>query len=81
MSLCKYLDGENIKPSTNSEAKALIGTKVKYLCTKDIDTSGRGYFFPRYGTIVEVERRNIAMDVAGNFVVWMPDLIEMIKVE
>jgi hypothetical protein len=41
------LEGQNIKPRTAKEAKALIGKEVIYLQTGDIDRSGRGYFFPR----------------------------------
>ncbi|MFF2532457.1 hypothetical protein ACFVS2_26680 [Brevibacillus sp. NPDC058079] len=71
-----YLNGENIKPANNAEAKKLIGKRVQYLRSTDIDRSGRGYIFPRTGTIVEVVRRNI--DIDGNMV-HLSDIVEMVE--
>ena len=71
-----YLDGENIKPTTNAEAKKLIGKRVEYLRNCDIDRSGRGYIFPRTGTIVEVVGKNI--DIDGNMI-HLSNIVEMVE--
>lgn len=74
---CKYLEGENVAPRTAKQAQLLIGQRVTYLQKADIDRSGRGLFFPRYGTIVEVYGKNIAIDTPSNFIIYLPDLVEM----
>lgn len=74
-----YLEGQNIKPRTAKEARALIGTEVIYLQSADIDKSGRGYYFPRRGVIAAVVGRNIAVDHPENFVIYMSNLVEMVK--
>lgn len=77
---CVYLEGENIKPATAKEVKALIGKRVCYLQRADIDRSGRGYFFPRYGVIAGVQGRELAIDSPINFIVTFSELVEMIEV-
>lgn len=77
MSHCRYLTGENIAPKTAKDAKALIGKRVEYLQTRDIDRSGRGYFFPQYGTVTSVLKRDIDMDNSLSFDVAMGNLVEM----
>ena len=72
------LTGTNCKPKTAKEARALIGKKVIYLMRSDIDSSGRGYFFPRHGTVVEVSGKNIAIDFKSNFVIHLSSLAEMV---
>lgn len=57
-----FLEGLNIKPHNNKTAKSLIGKRVKYLHEIDIDNSGRGYFFPKYGTVEEVKGREMCID-------------------
>jgi len=81
MALCNYLTGENIRPKNASEARDLIGKRVKYLKENDIDKTGRGLFFPKYGTIVEVRAREIAMDVEGNFNTSISSIVEMVLIE
>jgi hypothetical protein len=75
-----YLEGNDIKPRTAKEAKALIGKRVKYLQSSDVDKSGRGYFFPRVGTIVDVKGKNIAIDDKSNFCIFLSNLVEMTEV-
>ncbi|MFZ3286580.1 MAG: hypothetical protein WA191_06990 [Telluria sp.] len=58
----RYLEGENIAPRTSVEARALIGKRVEYLTERDIDKSGRGYYWPRFGSIESVKGRNIQID-------------------
>jgi hypothetical protein len=74
---CSYLTGTNIAPRTAKQARALIGRNVTYLQKADIDRSGRGFFFPRAGRIADVSGRNIAIDSPDNFVIYLPDLVEM----
>lgn len=60
MSQCSYLEGENVAPRTAAEARKLIGKRVEYLLTRDIDRSGRGYVSPSTkGTVTDVSGRNI----------------------
>lgn len=66
----------NIAPKTNAEAKKLIGKRVKYLCEENIDKSGRGYIFPRTGTINSVVGRNIEID--GDMI-YLSRLVEMVE--
>lgn len=63
---CKYLEGENIAPGNIKEAKALIGKRVEYLEERDIDKSGRGYFFPKRGFITNSINRELVID--GNYI-------------
>lgn len=51
-----YLEGNHI---ASTAAKDHIGRKVQYLLYLDIDSTGRGYFFPRTGVITEVFRNQI----------------------
>lgn len=67
MSKCRILDGENIAPRTIKEARQLIGKNVTYLRESDIDKSGRGIYFPRYGIVEEVIGREII--IAGHYIV------------
>lgn len=46
------------------ELKNYIGRSIRYLPERDIDKSGRGYFFPRIGTIQEKIGRRIM--ISGN---------------
>lgn len=63
------LEGDNRAPRNVGEARALTGCKVKYLQCRDIDRSGRGYFFPQYGTIDGAIRREIVID--GDYIPFM----------
>lgn len=64
----------NVKPASVKQAQSMIGTRVEYLRSSDIDKSGRGYFFPRVGTVTGAAGRNI--DVSGDWVAFA-DLVEM----
>lgn len=79
--ICYYLEGENIKPTTVKEARALIGKYVRYLRREDIDRSGRGYFFPKSGKIVDAVGKNIAIDSSDNFCIYLSDLREMVEIK
>lgn len=68
MRQCKYLEGENIAPATAAEARALIGKRVEYLRSRDIDHSGRGYYFPRTGVITRAAGRSIEFDDSQDWI-------------
>ena len=74
-----YLEGENIKPSYNKDAKKLIGKSVEYLRSCDIDKSGRGYYFPRRNKIVDVIGRQLIFENSDS--VYFNDIKEMIIIE
>lgn len=72
------LSGVSVKPGTTAEAKALIGKKVIYLQKKDIDQTGRGYFFPRGGVVAAVVRGQIAINDDYNFIGSIKSIVEMV---
>lgn len=59
-----YLTGEQI---SKKNIKTFIGKKVIYLFNRDIDKSGRGYFFPRIGTITQINGKTIDFDNKQEF--------------
>lgn len=61
-----YLEGNHITLETPKQAKAYIGKQVQYLRGCDIDKSGRGYFFPKMGEVIEVYDRNI--NISGSWI-------------
>ena len=74
--LCRYLEGENVKPRTKKEAEKLIGKKVQYLRGCDIDRSGRGLCFPRINIVQEIQGKNLMFEDLDS--VFFSDISEMI---
>ena len=72
---CRLLDGENIRPANVKAARALIGKNVKYLRSCDIDRTGRGYIFPKTGTIEDVFGRNVC--IGGDYIAFSR-IVEMV---
>lgn len=70
------LIGQSIKPKTAKQARELIGKQVTYLRNVDIDRSGRGYFFPQYGTVNDVHGRNMQI---GEDWIYISSLEEMVE--
>lgn len=64
-SKCEHIAGVPLRPNIAQLLQLL------YLA------SGRGYFFPRYGRVAEVRGKSIAIDTPDNFVIYLPDLVEM----
>ena len=60
-----YLEGEQIN---KDNLKSLKGQKVIYLLDRDIDKTGRGYYFPRIGTITHINGRTIDFDDSQEFI-------------
>ena len=56
-----YLKGEVVKIDTKN-LRSVIGKKITYLRNVDVDKTGRGYFFPRQGTITNVFNRQIELN-------------------
>ena len=71
----KYLDGEQVKVD-HIVLKTMIGVHVVYLLERDIDKSGRGYFFPRTGVIAEITGKNV--DFGNSDWVSMSEIKEII---
>lgn len=69
---------KNLAPNCVADARKLIGKRVKYLLRANIDRSGRGYFFPRYGTVEGVQRRNLIID--GDYKAFS-DICELIIID
>jgi len=59
--------------------KDYLNKRVIYLFSRDIDRSGRGYFFPRIGTITHITRYNIDFDNGMEFQS-LSDLREVVEV-
>jgi len=72
------LEGTSLLPLRAKAARELVGKRVCYLRRRDIDRSGRGYFFPRSGLVESVLGRNIEID--GNYV-HFGELVEMVLKE
>lgn len=72
--LNRMLSGENARPHYTADARALIGRQVEFLRTRDIDRSGRGYFFPRTGRVEDVYRRHLS--IGGDWVAFA-ELVEL----
>lgn len=62
MSAGRYLDGPIVPFRTAADRKALVGKTIRYLRRSDIDRSGRGYFFPRVGKVVEAKGVRLVFD-------------------
>ena len=75
MALCRDLPGENIKPTSIAEVRALVGKRVQYLRKCDYDKSGRGYIFPRIGTVTGGMGKQIVFD-DSDYTYYL-DIVEM----
>lgn len=73
-SKCKYLDGENVAPTCKDDVIKLLGKRVRYLQARDIDKSGRGYFFPREGKVEGSYQRNV--NINGDYIPFK-DIVDM----
>lgn len=69
MMFCKeimmYLDNGIQFPKYAKERRKLIGKRVRFLMSYDIDRSGRGYVFSHIGMIEDVQGRSVKID--GDF--------------
>lgn len=69
----RYFDNGKTMGVDPIRAREMIGKKIRYLTTSDIDKSGRGYFFPRVGTISDFYRNQVCID--GNYI-YISNIIE-----
>jgi len=58
------LKGEQIN---KNNLKSFKGQKVIYLLERDIDKSGRGYYFPKTGIITHINGKTIDFDDRQEF--------------
>lgn len=58
-----YLEGNHIQTDLKT-LRNHIGRRIKYLLERDIDKTGRGFFFPRVGVISEIYRNQV--DLTGH---------------
>jgi len=61
------LDGDHRPFRTAADRRALVGKRIKYLRSCDIDKSGRGYFFPQIDIVIDAKGRQLIFD-CGNSV-------------
>jgi hypothetical protein len=73
-----YLDGEQLN---KSELKNYVGRRCQYLLKRDIDKTGRGYFFPRSGVITFANKRQVDFDDRQEFHSILSDLREIVLLE
>ena len=59
--MANRLEGEHIELKS-AEVRKHIGKSIIYLRHCDIDKSGRGYYFPKYGKIENAQGRNIFLE-------------------
>lgn len=57
-----YLNNGLSFPRTAKNIKALVGNKIEYLLERDIDKSGRGYFWPKIGVVTAQAGKNAWID-------------------
>jgi hypothetical protein len=55
----RYLEGEQLD---KTKLKNYLGCRCEYLLKRDIDKSGRGFFFPRVGVITSANKLKIDFD-------------------
>ena len=72
---CRYLDGDAVPFRTAAQRKALVGKRIEYLRSCDIDCSGRGYFFPRIGIVESAS--GVALYLENGSDVHRSDLVEL----
>lgn len=74
-----YLEGNQLD---KSELSKYVGKRCQYLLRRDIDRSGRGYFFPRSGSgvITFANKRIVDFDEGQEFFT-MSDLVEIVLLE
>lgn len=70
------LEGVHANFRTMADRKSLVGKEICYLRGTDIDQSGRGYIFPRYGIVEKVYGRNMEMD--NGTIIAASDLVEIV---
>jgi hypothetical protein len=75
----RYFDGECAPFRSNDARKKLIGKKIRFLRGCDIDRSGRGYIFPRFGTVEGTAGRSIFLECGGD--IFVSDLVEVQIIE
>jgi hypothetical protein len=81
MTMDTLLEGPSLleQARDRTQRDSLVGRRVCWLSRSDLDRSGRGYYFPRYGTIAAITRFEIAIDEPMNFCVQISSLVELVE--
>ena len=58
----RYLEGEQHPFKFKADRDKLVGHKIQYLGKSDIDQSGRGYYFPKIGYVVNSKGLSVELD-------------------
>jgi hypothetical protein len=74
--MARRLIGEPAPFRTVADRRKLVGHAIQYLRRVDIDTSGRGFFFPRSGIVRDVSGKNMFLD--NGCVLYSSDLVELV---
>lgn len=72
----RYLEGKTVPFRTAADRKALVGKRIQYVRNGDIDTSGRGYVFPRYARVTDTQGKNLFL--SDGDALWASDLVEVV---
>ena len=72
------LKGVALPVKTQKQRDALVGKRVTFLRWGDIDRSGRGYIFPKSGTVSHVLGKNVFLECGE--ILWTPQLVELVEV-
>jgi hypothetical protein len=70
--MSEYFDNGIPFPRYSSDVRKLIGKKIKYVRTVDVEKS-RGTYFPQTGTVKDVSYKNVLIDSDWE---WIPRIIE-----
>jgi len=65
-----YDEMKAVRISSKASALEYVGKGIWYLCEADIDTSGRGYYFPRFMEVDEVVGKEFHNKHDGSYVLY-----------
>ena len=73
----EYFDGDPVQVRTKKDRERLVGKVVRYVRSIDIDRSGRGFFFPRWGIVTGAHGRELILE---NGYLNASDVVEIVVV-
>lgn len=56
-----FEDGKRF-PRLVADIRPLVGKKIEFVLERDIDRSGRGFYWTKFGTVVREQGKNIWLD-------------------
>jgi hypothetical protein len=75
----RYLEGEQAPFKMKADRDRLVGCKIQYLRHRDIDRTGRGYFFPQVGHIAKSSGLNLFFDNGDSL--YRSEIAELVVIE